>query len=60
MISCCEKFLPVFSQMSKFIFTEPIPVLLVTQGSSIRIDIFVFGSTLNWNKLDEKVKILRK
>ena len=46
--------------MSKFIFTEPIPVLLVTQGSSIRIDIFVFGSTLNSNKLDEKVKILRK
>ena len=60
MISCCEKFLPVVSQMSKFIFTEPIPVLLVTQGSSIRIDIFVFGSTLNSNKLDEKVKILRK
>ena len=28
------------------------------QGSSIRIDRFVFGSTLNSNKLDEKVKIL--
>ena len=31
-----------------------------TQGSSIRIDRFVFGSTLNFNKLDEKVKILGK
>ena len=46
--------------MSKFIFTEPIPVLLVTQGSSIRIDIFVFGSTLNSNKLDARAKIVGK
>ena len=31
------------------------------QGSSIRIiDRFVFGSTLNSNKVDEKVKILGK
>ena len=29
-----------------------------TQGSSIRIDKFVFRSTLNSKKLDEKVKIL--
>ena len=29
-----------------------------TQGSSIRIDRFVFGSTLNSNELDEKVQIL--
>ena len=28
------------------------------QGSSIRIDKFVFGSTLNSNELDEKVQIL--
>ena len=27
-----------------------------TQGSSVRIDRFVFGSTLNSQKLDEKVK----
>ena len=31
-----------------------------TQGSSIRIDGFVFGLTLNSNKLDKKVKILGK
>ena len=30
------------------------------QGSSIRIERLVFGLTLNSNKLDEKVKILRK
>ena len=29
-----------------------------TQGSSIRIDRLVFGSTLDLNTLDEKVKIL--
>ena len=54
--------------MSKFTFTEPIRAIISiciiksvrrsTQGSSIRIDRFVFGSTLNSNKLDEKVKIL--
>ena len=31
-----------------------------TQGSSIRIDRFEFGSALNSNNLDEKVKILGK
>ena len=31
-------------------------VRLSTQGSSIRIDRFVFASTLNSQKLDEKVK----
>ena len=31
-----------------------------TQESSIRIDRFVSGSTLNSNRLDEKVKILGK
>ena len=31
-----------------------------TQGSSIRIDRFVFGLTLNSNKLNKKVKILGK
>ena len=29
-----------------------------TKGSSVRIGIFVFGSTLNSNELDEKVQIL--
>ena len=49
-------------------FKEPIHVFLVfasdyqrsTQGSSIRIDIFVFRSALNSKKLDETVKILGK
>ena len=57
--------------MLKFAFTEPIYMCVVsicitksirpsTQGSSVRIDRFVFGSTLNSNRLDEKVKILGK
>ena len=51
--------------MSKFTFTEPISIHvflvlpLSTQRSSIRIDIFVFGSTLNSNKFDETVKIVQ-
>ena len=73
MTSGCKTFLLVFSvisQMSKFTFTEPIHAIISiciiksirrsTQGSSIRIDRLVFGSTLNSNKLDEKVKILVK
>ena len=67
MASGCEMFLPVFFNVSNakvyihqtiHVFTESIR--RSTQGSSIRIDRFVFGLTLNSNKLDEKVKVLRK
>ena len=67
MASGCETFLSVFFNVSnvKVYIHETIHVFTKsisrsTRGSSIRIDRFVFGLTLNSNKLDEKVKVLRK
>ena len=71
--SGCETFLPVFFlnllNVKVYIhrnYTCIISTCIIKsigcsmQGSSIRIDRFIFGSTLNPNKLDEKVKILGK
>ena len=66
----CEMFLPVFKSNVKVYIHRTysciISICIIksitrsTQGSSIRIDRIVFRSTLNSNKLDEKVKILGK
>ena len=66
----CETFLPVFQSNVKVYIHRTcsciISICIIksirrsTQGSLIRIDRIVFRSTLNSNKLDEKVKILGK